>query len=466
MARFARCYVAEGSSPSQKSDNTQAHVFKRFLIGCVALAVLAAALLAGREGAPRAAHAQVITDTPTSPFTSTPTPTTTPTPSITPTWTVTPFGFVSPTPTFTWTPPFVFDSPLQTPTPVREIRVVTEISHPGSGDAIAGSAAILGTALMPSYRKYDIHISPAGAENWQWLVTSLDIVHDGTLYVLDSTKFGDGYYDVRLRTIDDLGAYREAFLRGLEIRNANPPTPTVALDPLGVPLPPQPLSPLGPPTATPRPRIVQNIPNGQGIFAPEVGQTVAGPVDIVGTANGAWPDPFVRYEIAISPAGQGAWTWLYSSEQQMWQEVLYTLDSTQFANGSWDVRLRNVYRDGNYDEYILRYLQIDNSGRPGPDVLANGIAQPISGSNVRGVTLFVGTATDPAFSRWELAWSPSGLEQWTALTSSQRPALNEALARLDLSKLAGTQIDVRLRVVREDGNYDEYFTRGLRVLGG
>ena len=398
-----------------------------------------------------------LTETPTGTLTATPTWTLSWTP--TPTWT--PFGFLTPTPT--WTPFGFIASPMETPTPTREIRVVTEISHPGSGDAIAGAATILGTALVPSYRKYEIHISPAGAEQWEWLTTSLDVIHDSTLYVLDSTMYGDGFYDLRLRTIDDLGNYKEAYLRGLEIRNGNPPTATPAVNRLGTPLPTQPVSPLGPPTATPRPRIVQNIPNGQGIFAPEVGQTVAGPVDIVGTVNGNYLNPFVRYEIAISPAGEGNWNWLYSGEQQVWQGVIYTLDSTQFANGSWDVRLRNVYRDGNYDEYILRYLKIDNSGRPSAASVANGIVQPISNSDVAGITLFVGTAADPAFQRWELAWSPAGLEQWTALTRSERPAVNEPLARLDLSKLAGTQIDVRLRVVQQDGNYDEYFVRGLRV---
>ncbi len=434
---------------------------KRVVIACVAIGMIALAATAGRDGATRAAVAQVVADTATP--TVTPTPSITPTETLTPTptWTGTPPNYLSPTPT--WTPYFVYDSPLQTPTPTRAVRIVTEIRHPVKGDAVSGSAAILGTALMPGYRKYELHISPAGAENWGWLNTSLDVVHDGTLYILDSTKFGDGFYDLRLRTIDDLGSYQEAYLRGLEIRNANPPTLTPAFDDLGTPLPPQPVSPLGPPTATPRPRVVQNIPDGQGIFAPEVGQTVAGPVDIVGTSNGNYLNPFERYEIAISAAGQANWEWLYSGEEQMWQKTLYTLDSARFADGYYDVRLRNVYEDGNYDEYLLRYLKIDNSGRPNPGLGANGLVQPLSGSNVGGITDFVGTAVDPSFQRWELAWSPAGSEQWTSLTSSERPAINETLARLDLSKLGGTQIDVRLRVVRQDGNYDEYFARGLRV---
>lgn len=435
--------------------------FKRALIACLAIGLIALVAFAGRGGVTGTVLAQGTTETPT----GTPTPTGTQTATLTATPTGSPSMTMTPTPTWTWTAtPFFGNSPLVTPSPTVQIRVVTEISHPRSGDAIAGATRILGTALMPGYRKYDIHISPAGAESWQWLITSLDVVHDGTLYVLDSSQFADGYYDLRLRTIDDMGAYREAYLRGMEIRNANPPTATLALDPLGTPLPTQPVSPLGPPTATPRPRIVQNIPNGQGIFAPEVGQTVAGPVDIVGTANGHYLNPFVRYEIAISPAGQGAWEWLYSSEQQLWQQVLYTLDTTRFANGSYDVRLRNVYRDGNYDEFILRYLQIDNAGELAAGSTANGIVTPAAASAVSGIAQFVGTAADPAFDHWELAWSPAGLEQWSALTSSTRPANNEVLARLDLSKLAGTQIDVRLRVVRQDGNYTDYAVRSLRVL--
>ncbi|MGL4650621.1 MAG: hypothetical protein ACRC1H_14530, partial [Caldilineaceae bacterium] len=59
---------------------------------------------------------------------------------------------------------------------------------------------------------------------------------------------------------------------------------------------------------------------------------------------------------------------------------------------------------------------------------------------------------------------PTGAESWNSLVSSERQKVNGTLARLDLSKLGGSFVDFRLRVVRQDFNYDEYFVRGVGVL--
>lgn len=440
---------------------------KRLVIAGIALLVVLVTVAAEMKSRTRPLFAQdaTATLTPTPTFTPTVTPTWNPL-TPTPTWTVTPTPTFDPfAPTPTWTPTFpFFQSPLVTPTPTRPIRVVAEITSPQSGDAAAGYAPLYGTALTVAYRKYDLHIAPAGSENWSWLTTSFDIVHEAQLYLLDTTAFPDGYYDLRLRAISDDGNFNEAFLRGLEIRNGNPPTPTPQFDESGTLIPPPPVSPLEP-TPTPRPHIVQNSPEGQGIFAPEVGQNVQGFLDIVGTVNGSRANPFDRYEIAISTAGDGNWSWLFTGKQQMWLGKLYTLDTRRLPDGYYDLRLRIVYRDANYDDYILRYLYIANAGAPDPAALfPNGIYRPKEGAAVGGIVDFIGTAIDPAFLRWEMAWAPSGTEQWAYLMTSQQPVINGALARLDVTKLAGAMLDLRLRVVRQDENYDEYFLRNLHIV--
>lgn len=440
---------------------------KRFLIVLILFGVLAGAAWAELATPARPLFAQedttpTITPTPTGTPTLTPTPTgtTSLTPSLTPTWT--PTFFFTPTPT--WTPPFPINSPLVSPTATKPIRIVTEISHPQSGDAVSGFTPILGTALMTAYRRYELAISPAGMENWQTLFNSMDVKHDDQLYVIDTTQFPDGYYDLRLRTINDTGEYIEGFLRGMEIRNANPPTVTPAFDESGALIPPL-VSPLATPTPTPRPRIIQFIPDGQGIFNPEVGDTVSNFVDIIGTAVGYYQKPFERYEMAISPAGEGAWNWLYGSDQQVWQDVVYTLNTRDFADGYYDVRLRIVYRDANYDDFILRYLNIANAGVPDVNVTSpNGIDSPTSCDAIGGIVDFVGTAAGPEFVRWEMAWSPSGTEQWSWLTGGDTPVVNQVLARLDVNSLVNDEIDVRLRIVKPDGNYEDHYVGNLRVL--
>jgi hypothetical protein len=75
-------------------------------------------------------------------------------------------------------------------------------------------------------------------------------------------------------------------------------------------------------------------------------------------------NPFVRYELHIAESGSDDWGWLFSGKEQFWQSPLYTLDTTRLADGFYDMRLRTVYRDGNYDEYYVSRLQVANQTPP------------------------------------------------------------------------------------------------------
>jgi len=439
---------------------------KRTVIGLLALLFLGFVIGTAWQDVPRSLWAQEVTSTPTPTFTPTPTPTSsiTDTPTFTPSITPTPTGTDFFTLTFTPTPPG-FESPLGTPTLTPTNEIVTRLDHPSDGDAVAGLTPLIGSALTNSFRMYELHISPAGAQQWSWLYNSFEIVSHDELYLWNTVRFADGFYDIRLRSIRDNGQYIDDILYNIEVRNANPPTTTPFYNEQGTFVPSIDMQSLFTPTPTIPPRIQQNNERGQGIFEPEVGETVWGFVDIIGTANGSRANPFDRYEVAISTAGDMNWNWLYTSEEQMWQNVVYTLDTRDWPDGYYDVRLRLVYRDANYDDFILRYLNIENVGRPDPSVeTPNGIYRPKSGKKVGGMINVVGTALDRDFMRWELHWSPAGAEQWNYLTEGDRQVARRVLARIDVSPMLGSDIDVRLRVVRTDFNYDEYFTRGLRVV--
>jgi hypothetical protein len=369
------------------------------------------------------------------------------------------FSPLTETPTFTFTPTITL-TPGPTLTKVR--RVVNELTAPAPGDAIARATVIWGTALIPSFSRFELHISPAGMENWQWLTTRFEAIYDDALYVLDTTKFPDGLYDIRSRAIDDFGEYTESFIRGVEIRNANPPTLTPT--PTGFAGPISPLSPLETPTSTPTPDTSTRVPGGQGFYAPDNGAVVRGQTPIVATVNGTSDNPYVRFELYWSPAGVEDWQWLTVGAQQLWQQPIYTWDTTELPDGLYDLRLRIVYRDANYSEYYLSNLSVANAGAP---VLAfappAGILSPRSGSVITGLVEFVGTTPTNDFLRWELAWSPGGRENWQPLVSSQQPVTNALLARLDLRQLTAGVYDFRLRVVRQDTNYADYYVRGLRL---
>ena len=344
-------------------------------------------------------------------------------------------------------------TPSPTPTPVKRTKNV--ITEPLSSDAIFGYTNIMGTALIDGFQRYDMHISAAGMEDWRWLQTSFKVIHDGVLYVLDTSDYLDGHYDLRVRAIATDGSYTESFVRGVEIRNWNPPTLTPD---------PEALLAFVSPLPTPTPAILSRIPGGQGFYAPDNGAILGGPVDIRATVNGTRERRFERFELAISTSGLERWEWLHRDTTQVWQNLIYQLDTAKFADGRYDLRLRNVYDDGNYSEYFLRGLTFANAGPAAIDfALPAGIVAPKSGSRVSGVVDIVGTIPSTDLLRWELSWSPSGREVWSYLVGGEEPVSAQTIARLDLSQLPMGQYDLRLRVVRSDYNYTDYYVRGLQL---
>jgi hypothetical protein len=278
-----------------------------------------------------------------------------------------------------------------------------------------------------------------------------------------------------VRAIRRDGNFSEAFLRRLEVRNANPPTPTPNVNELGTPQPDSPLLPITPqpPTPTPTPLFQSYVANGQGIFEPRNGDILRGSVAIVGTANGkTYLNPFERYELYVRPSGQVEWSWLFSSEEQLWQSPLYTWDTTTLADGFYDLRLRIVYRDANYDEYYVGGLRIANQAglrhlkkqdEVSTQKTAPGIYFPLDGAQVSGVMELVGTTSIPDLLRWEIYWSPSGAEDWQFLVSDSAPVVNSVLANLDLTLLPAGAYDFRLRIVRLNYGYSDYHVRNVQA---
>lgn len=357
---------------------------------------------------------------------------------------------------------------VPTLTPTLDQRIVNEIVAPHSGDAIAGFVYLQGTALIEGFRRYDIHISESGSEDWRWVTSSGNIVRSGNLYLLDTTQYPDGPYDFRIRAVDDLSNYNESFIRDVEIRNANPPTPTPQFNELGTPIPPVLTVPTATPTATPE--YISFIPNGQGIFAPSDGGVVRDTVIVNGTVNGTLKNPFDHYELYLSESGFEAWEQLIASTTQIWQNQIYALDTTRYPDGEYDLLLRIVYRDANYDEFEVRRIFIANNTyvfvpTPTATPIRAGIIRPLPNANVSGIVEFVGGADTTNFARWELAWRPSGTLDWIQLvTSEERVPLGEVLATLDLNQLPIGAYDFRLRIVEQDDRRLDYIVPQLRVL--
>lgn len=100
-----------------------------------------------------------------------------------------------------------------------------------------------------------------------------------------------------------------------------------------------------------------------GIVEPASGSTVAGVVIIRGTATDS---SFLRYEMAFSRGGD--WIVFAEGDQPVNNTTLAIWDTTVggatpvFPDGLYQLRLRVVRTDYNYNEYVVNNITVSNSG--------------------------------------------------------------------------------------------------------
>ncbi|MCI0574867.1 MAG: hypothetical protein L0332_31290 [Chloroflexi bacterium] len=111
------------------------------------------------------------------------------------------------------------------------------------------------------------------------------------------------------------------------------------------------------------------------------------------------------------------------------------------------------------------------AGRPLVQAQAqNGITSPVPGDVLSGLVVVQGTAADPNFLRYELAFSRDGSE-WIVFAQGDQQVVGGALAVWDttVGRSANRPVfpdglyQLRLRVVRQDYNYGEYYVNDLIV---
>ncbi len=94
----------------------------------------------------------------------------------------------------------------------------------------------------------------------------------------------------------------------------------------------------------------------------------------------------------------------------------------------------------------------------------SGISYPPETEVVRAVIEIRGTAAHSQFWKYELAAAPYGTQNWFNITVSETPVTNGVLGAWNTATVQDGTYTLRLRVVKRDGNYDEYTTQ--RVLVG
>ena len=222
-----------------------------------------------------------------------------------------------------------------------------------------------------------------------------------------------------------------------------------------------------------------------GITSPKDMAAVSGTVEVRGYAN---VPNFVKWQLDLLPnSDASAATFLALGEKA--GEFTYSLDTSKLPAGEHSLRLRVVRADSNYDEYFSKFTVggaagaggaatsgakpaatptpaatpaggAGNQGTAAPagqGVTANGLAAPREGQAIGGQFVIRGFAGDPNFAKWQLDLLPGGNANQAAFL-----ALGETTGvfthTLDTTGLPAGQHALRLRVVRNDSNYSEYFT--------
>lgn len=102
----------------------------------------------------------------------------------------------------------------------------------------------------------------------------------------------------------------------------------------------------------------------------------------------------------------------------------------------------------------------------------NGFVQPAEGDVLSGIVIVQGTATDGSFLRYELAFrhETGANSDWIVFAQGDQPVIDGTLAVWDTTVGSSTnrvfpdgRYQLRLRVVRQDFNYDEYFVTNLTI---
>ena len=116
-------------------------------------------------------------------------------------------------------------------------------------------------------------------------------------------------------------------------------------------------------------------------------------------------------------------------------------------------------------------LLVTHGALAGPAVHAqntSGITSPAAGSSIAGDVPVMGTAVIDPFQKYELYYKlePSGDDAYIYFTGGTSPVVNGQLGTLNAAAFAPGIYTLRLRVVKLDGNYAEFFTPNVSINQG
>lgn len=210
------------------------------------------------------------------------------------------------------------------------------------------------------------------------------------------------------------------------------------------------------------------------------GATISGAVTVEGYADA--PN-FLRWELFVFPGGDdNSRIWVGGGDEA--GEFSVDLDTTIFPDGDHALALRVVKTDSNYDQYTVDFTLANAGAAPAEEEAAPAeeaeaveeeaasaeeeaapaeeTAAPVNGFDaedgieVSGTVTVTGFADTAGFVKWQLDVIPFGNEG-DAIFAAYGEDAGEFSYALDTTQFPDGDHQLRLRVVDDTGNYDEYF---------
>jgi uncharacterized surface protein with fasciclin (FAS1) repeats len=341
------------------------------------------------------------------------------------------------------------------------------ISAPADGATVSGSVEVMGYAADADFSKWQLDLLPGGDPDAA-IFLALGNQPGEVKYTLNTVGLPEGEHALRLRVVRSDSNYSE-FTNAFTIANAAAPT-----------------SQQRPADTTPMAKDIVDTAAGLTNFKTLVAAVqAAGLVDTLkgagpftvfapndaafaklpaGTVEGLLEDPtalsnILRYHVLSGEVKAAAVTDGLSVNTVQGSPVTFSImDGKPMINGANIISTDLMTTNGVIhviDSVILP--PAGGAAAPAP-ATANGIKAPADGATISGTVEVMGQANDPRFSKWQLDLLPGG-DANAAIFLAVGNDSGEFTYSFDTTNWPNGEHSFRLRVVRDDSNYDEYFSK-------
>jgi uncharacterized surface protein with fasciclin (FAS1) repeats len=342
------------------------------------------------------------------------------------------------------------------------------ITAPADGATVKGSVEVMGYASDPNFKKWQLDLLPGGdPENAIFL--AVGNTAGEVKYTLNTVGLPDGEHALRLRVVRDDSNYTE-YTNKFTIANAGAAqtkpsdTSPMARDIVDTAASFDNFKTLV--AAVQAAGLVDTLKSAGPftVFAPNDAAFAKLPA---GTVEGLLKDPkalanILTYHVLAGEVKAAAVKDGLSVNTVQGSPVTFSImDGKPMINGANIISTDLMTTNGVIhviDSVILPPAGAAAAAETKPAMMENGIMAPKAGESVSGEIEIMGHAMDPNFVRWELALLPgSDVTNPVFLTSGTEHG--DFTYTLDTTGLPNGEHSFRLRVVRNDGNYGEYFSK-------